>query len=554
MHATRAASVAVAVALAGCGGGGSSAAPGRAPATTKQLPVTFAITVPRAGSATNGHRRRPAYISAATQSAVVDVTQAGAAATHTVIACTGSTCAGTVPATIGADTFSIALKDQLDGIGNTLATGQTTATVAEGQANAISVTFDGVIASVLVALAWSNPPVNSPATIKVNLTAEDADGKVIVGPGSYDNPILLSDSDTTGATKLSVSSVSSPNDPAPTVSYNGAWLGGESASATITASVPTNARVKPWSDALVPAPLITEFTIPTANAAPVDLTLGPDGALWFPENYGRKIGRMTTSGAFTEFPIPGAGRPWSIASGSDGNLYVAEETSFDQLTPAGVFTQHAIVASQFSPARYLPALISGADHNLWAADGSRDAIARFTPDGTETDFAIPVVNAQPAAITVGSDGALWFAQSNLDEIGRITTDGTITEYPILLSKGAQGGTSAGITSDQDGALWYTDGLTHAVGRMTTAGTGAEFPLSYFAHPAGAAIVQGPDGAIYVSDGTSQLVRISANGTFQAWVIPSIYSRRSGFTKFAIGPDGNIWYADQTGNVIGRIVL
>jgi virginiamycin B lyase len=377
---------------------------------------------------------------------------------------------------------------------------------------------------------------------------------VIVGPASYDSPIVLSSSDTTGSTKLSVNTVSSPNDPAPTISYNGAWLGGDSASVTVTASVPTNPRVKPWSDALVPAPLITEFTIPTANAAPVDLTLGPDGALWFPENYGRKIGRMTTSGTFTEFPIPGAGRPWSIASGADGNLYVAEDTSFDQLTPAGVFTQHTIVASQYSPARYLPALISGPDHNLWAADGSRSAIARFTPDGAETDYAVPVSNAYPAAITVGSDGALWFAQSNLDEIGRITTDGTITEYPIRLANGAQGGTSAGITSDQAGVLWYTDGLTHAVGRMTTAGTGAELPASNFPRPAGAAIVQGPDGAIYASDGTALLVRISANGMFQTWSIPSIYFRRSGLTKFAIGPDGNIWYADQTGNVIGRIVL
>jgi streptogramin lyase len=41
--------------------------------------------------------------------------------------------------------------------------------------------------------------------------------------------------------------------------------------------------------------------------------VGPDGALWFTERLADKIGRLTTAGLFTEFPLPpfalGARRP-----------------------------------------------------------------------------------------------------------------------------------------------------------------------------------------------------------------------------------------------------
>jgi len=53
----------------------------------------------------------------------------------------------------------------------------------------------------------------------------------------------------------------------------------------------------------------TEFTIPTANSSPNDITSGPssDGALWFTEAQTNKIGRVTTSGTTTEFTIPTVG-------------------------------------------------------------------------------------------------------------------------------------------------------------------------------------------------------------------------------------------------------
>jgi streptogramin lyase len=47
-------------------------------------------------------------------------------------------------------------------------------------------------------------------------------------------------------------------------------------------------------------PTFTEYAVPTAKSQPFAITAGPDGALWFTENIGTKIGRISTSGVITQ--------------------------------------------------------------------------------------------------------------------------------------------------------------------------------------------------------------------------------------------------------------
>ena len=61
---------------------------------------------------------------------------------------------------------------------------------------------------------------------------------------------------------------------------------------------------------------ITEFPIPTANASPVNIAVGPDGNIWF--TAAGKLGRVTEDGAITEFAIPWPNaRPTGLTAGSD---------------------------------------------------------------------------------------------------------------------------------------------------------------------------------------------------------------------------------------------
>jgi len=59
-------------------------------------------------------------------------------------------------------------------------------------------------------------------------------------------------------------------------------------------------------------------------SSPGSITTGPDGALWFTEGGANKLGRITTAGAFTEFPITSGTGPGSVVLGPDGNFWFAE--------------------------------------------------------------------------------------------------------------------------------------------------------------------------------------------------------------------------------------
>src|SRR5947207_1919394 len=77
--------------------------------------------------------------------------------------------------------------------------------------------------------------------------------------------------------------------------------------------------------ALVLAATFIEYPIPTTPSGPFFITPGPDGALWFTEFPGNKIGRIATTGSITEYPIPtpssGAN---GIVAGPDGALWFTE--------------------------------------------------------------------------------------------------------------------------------------------------------------------------------------------------------------------------------------
>ncbi len=72
---------------------------------------------------------------------------------------------------------------------------------------------------------------------------------------------------------------------------------------------------------------ITEFPVPTPDSRPRGITAGPDGNVWFTELTGNRIGRITPAGVITEFPISIAdSQPLRITAGADGNLWFTQRT------------------------------------------------------------------------------------------------------------------------------------------------------------------------------------------------------------------------------------
>src|SRR5271156_1087934 len=259
MRALRAgALVAAATLITGCGGGGSTSGVITQPQPTQQktqlVSVSFTIVVPTASGASL--RRVRNYVSASTKSATIAV----GSATPTVVNCT-TTCSGTVSAPVGSDTFTMNLYSGTNGSGNLLSTGTLTQTIVANEANSVNVTFNGVVSSLAVVVASTVTP-GTAGSVGVTMNALDASGNVIVGPGSYVNSsgnpltIALDDSDTSGKSTLSTTSITQPTsgielnytaafDTNPTLTASAAGL--TSANATVTFPAPTFTAMSVWS-------------------------------------------------------------------------------------------------------------------------------------------------------------------------------------------------------------------------------------------------------------------------------------------------------------------
>lgn len=292
---------------------------------------------------------------------------------------------------------------------------------------------------------------------------------------------------------------------------------------------------------------ISEFSIPTSNSNPVDITSGPDGNLWFVEFNGDKIGKITPTGTVTEYAIPTSNTsPEGITSGPDGNLWFTEQYGASQIgkiTPGGTITEYPTPSNGSAPTD----ITSGPDGNLWFTENFGNKIAKSTPNGTITEYTIPTSNSGPVGITSGPDGNLWFTEGNVNQIGKITTSGTITEYVIPTGNS----TPARITSGPDGNLWFAESKGNKIGKITPSGTITEYPIpTSGGNPIG--ITSGPDGNLWFAElYGSKIGEITTSGTITEYSLPSGFGYPVGITS---GPDGNIWFTEAIGNAIGRVNL
>src|SRR5258706_12389247 len=129
--------------------------------------------------------------------------------------------------------------------------------------------------------------------------------------------------------------------------------------------------------------MVTQFTSPSSGI--MDITLGPDGNMWFTEASAGKIGRITPDGTISEFFV--GGWPYGIVAGPDGNLWFTQPSSFNAKGWIGRISTTGVFNGFF-----------------WLPAGHADRIIR------------------------GPDGALWFTAPDIGSVGRITTSGDIATF------------------------------------------------------------------------------------------------------------------------------
>lgn len=272
----------------------------------------------------------------------------------------------------------------------------------------------------------------------------------------------------------------------------------------------------------------------TPGAQPLQVAAGPDGNVWFTE-YGDpgRVARMTPGGQVTQFPLPTAGRrPYGITAGPDGNVWITMETgSIGRITPTGAVTEFGGLTR--GGARDI---VTGPDGNLWFTEGAgTGAVGRITPSGQVTEFTAGLPwGGSPFGITAGADGALWFALEGAGRLGRITPSGEISTFPL-----GWGVAPRDVEAGPDGNLWFTaPGL---VGRMTPQGQVSHFTAG-LRQDADPRHLVAHGSALYFTDAGEHAVvgRIDLSGRISdVTVSPTNTSVPRGI---AAGPGGNLWVA------------
>ena len=125
--------------------------------------------------------------------------------------------------------------------------------------------------------------------------------------------------------------------------------------------------------------VLAEYDLPNPGSRPWDIVAGPDGALWFTEIAGNRIGRITVDGEITEYDLPTPNAlPNEIELGPNGTLVFSEQAA--------------------------------------------GKIGLISMDGAITEYDVPTPNSQPVGL-VARGNKVWFAETTGNAIGRLTLAG-----------------------------------------------------------------------------------------------------------------------------------
>jgi len=215
---------------------------------------------------------------------------------------------------------------------------------------------------------------------------------------------------------------------------------------------------------------VSEYALPTPSAEPQSIALGPDGNLWFTELAGNKIGRIGVDGTITEFELPRRGEvqcgfvcPYGIARGLDGALWFTESqlsagggNRVGRLTTDGQLTEYPLPS-----ANALPTCITAGRDLVYVCESRTSRIAEVGRTGAVTERKLPgAAGPAPVAAVATKDGRVWIVVGRQypgaaggGEVAILGRDGSFTTYKAPASAAVRDGAAV----DATGQLWFVAG-------------------------------------------------------------------------------------------------
>ena len=499
--------------LVHCGSGTSASLPGAlAHGNASRASVTFHIAIPRSSASS---LRRPAYVSSSTASLVVSITDSSghaagggylnmAALSSSCITALPSTlsCSLTVPVNIaanGAFTFVVGTYDQAQTqncvpggapvcVGNVLSQTTFTQTLSIDGANTVSLTLDGIPASITFAPLTSGYLQGTvsgltlwgAATQQLSLAVHDAAGNTIVGPGS---PAITLSSPSPAVTVSSI---------APGVFALQATVGGSPPVVTPGALMLTATATSGASSGSVSANL----SIPLAVMHSAVLVSNVSNVVVYLDGNTTPSNTLTASNTLSN--------PRGVATDPSGTLFVANHgNSTISVCPAPYTACTAPIADVSSP-EGLAFDIAG---NLWVANSGANTLKKYASGATTSSFSVSSADTLMRGVAVDGAGNVY----DSDQGGMIEA----FSAPVTMSSTASVVSGldhpVGIATDAHANLWVAVCGANC-GGLSATGTAALYPTPITATTTTTiASADGMDGP--------QDVAIDANGAL--WVADHI---------------------------------
>lgn len=298
------------------------------------------------------------------------------------------------------------------------------------------------------------------------------------------------------------------------------------------------------------------FNVPTANAGLQDIVAGPDGALWFTETKGHKLGRISTSGQITEYPIPSEGLdgPEQLVV-SGGQLWFLNDSGEFVVRASPTDPGNPVVVRQSSTwaQRLAPAGNGGVWFSTWPDD---DVLLLDPTSGAEQPYAQDTMDdSYPATFAAGAAGSVWMTQhdDDRDYIRSLSPDGQPGSIALPQLDPTWDVTS--IAYDGHTTMWFTEYAPASWALPPRGGAVGWIDGNLAAHVvdlhndwAPQSITPGPDGAMWFSE-KDGIGRISTTGRVSHFSIKPYQPDR-----IVAGPDKALWFIDSGANRIGRIPL
>jgi len=385
------------------------------------------------------------------------------------------TCSTTVPVIVGTVTFAVKTFDQTGASGTQLGTATAGATIVANQANRIALTVSGIIAQVQLFLSPASQTPGTAGRSLLVVVPQDANGNIIVNPGTYDQPIALtlSGGTTSGS---SVSHVGFEEDGATT----------PSATATVTSPNDQIYVAYDGTTGVAPASIFANVAEATPVSASVSLAIGStsftsvaQGAYLqnagFAFTGGNQTGSITLSGGTPPYvasfqpPTPLSGSR-SARAGARGGIHVQQTTQ---------------IAS---------AVVSGSTVTVTSTAGEYGSATLYVSDSGGNQFSVPITVTAPAiSIAVPScptgancsvAGQTTFPATSLVQLPLTFSGGAGAPYTTTFASTSTGTSSCGTLAGSGSS--YTFSSNGSCSDLLTVSSGNQSAYYAFVQPSGTA--------------------------------------------------------------------